>query len=295
MRDGFGYTHPAITFGFFASAIILSVIVQNPFWIGLSVIASALFLICLRGRDAWRVLGALALAFAVLSLVNPLFNASGPTVLFTYLGGRPYTLEALFYGMQTAGMFASVMAWFACYGIVMTTDRFTYLFGGHAPALTLVFTMILRLIPAYARKASQIAHARACIGMSVRAGDVRARARSGLDVLDALTSWALEGAIITADSMRSRGYGSGPRTQMASYRFSGRDAAMLCLGIALLVGAGAGVAWGCASAQYVPEVSLPEPDAAGIATFSAYAAFLLAPSVICLKERISWRCSISRI
>ena len=33
-----------------------------------------------------------------------------------------------------------------------------------------------------------------------------------MSILGALTSWALEGSVVTADSMRSRGYGTSKRT-----------------------------------------------------------------------------------
>ena len=88
----------------------------------------------------------------VLSLVSPLFNTNGSIVLFTYLGGRPYTLESLYYGMVLAVMFISVIIWFASYNIVMTTDKFLYIFGKAAPSISLVLSMIMRLVPGFQKK-----------------------------------------------------------------------------------------------------------------------------------------------
>ena len=205
--DAFSTHHPAVTLTFFVGVIVLCVLVQQPVVQAAGLMGAVLYYLCLCGRDAWRLLVAMALALIVLAAINPLFNTLGDTVLFTYLGTRSYTLEALAYGASTATMFVSVMLWFACYVQVMSTDKFTYLFGRRVPALTLVLTMTLRLVPSYVRKARQISTARRCVGLSMTRGSVRERAQDGASLLSALTSWALEGAVTTADSMRSRGYG----------------------------------------------------------------------------------------
>ena len=206
--DAFSTHHPAVTLTFFVGVTVLCVLVQQPVVQAVGLMGAVLYYLCLRGRDAWRLLVAMALALVMLAAINPLFNTLGDTVLFTYLGTRPYALEALAYGTSTATMFVSVMLWFACYAQVMSTDKFTYLFGHRAPALTLVLTMTLRLVPSYVRKARQISTARRGAGLSMTQGSVRERARDGASLLSALTSWALEGAVTTADSMRSRGYGT---------------------------------------------------------------------------------------
>ncbi len=294
-RDAFEELHPAVTFGFFMCAVIFSIIVQDPLWTGASLVASALCLVSVRGRRAWRMVAAMAAAFVAIAAVNALLNAHGSTVLFIYLGGRPFTLEALLYGMQTAGMFASVMLWFGSYAQVVTTDRFTYLFGNAAPAVTLTLTMALRLVPTCLRRARRISAARAGIGKSVSAGSARARAASGLEVLSALTARSLEGAIITADSMRSRGYGTGLRTRMAHVRFSVRDAVAVTAGAILFAGAVFGIAHGWASAQFLPTVELAPLSGASVATLAAFAGFLLLPVIINVEEGSSWRSSSSRI
>ena len=127
--DAFSTHHPAVTLTFFVGVIVLCVLVQQPVVQAVGLMGAVLYYLCLRGRDAWRLLVAMALALVMLAAINPLFNTLGDTVLFTYLGTRPYTLEALAYGASTATMFVSVMLWFACYAQVMSTDKFTYLFG----------------------------------------------------------------------------------------------------------------------------------------------------------------------
>lgn len=320
--DAFSTHHPAVTLTFFVGVIVLCVLVQQPVVQAVGLMGAMLYYLCLRGRDAGRLLAAMALALVVLAAINPLFNTLGDTALFTYLGARPYTLEALAYGASTATMFVSVMLWFVCYAQVMSTDKFTYLFGRRAPALTLVLTMTLRLVPSYGRKARQISTARRCVGLSMTQGSVRERARDGASLLSALTSWALEGAVTTADSMRSRGYGAqskpvvGEISRLRSLslaplemtekgckqpgrylqcRFRMRDALLLGLMLACVIVTCIALASGALAVSYVPAIDIPALSPLGIGALVACTVLVLAPSAIDAKEAIAWRSSLSSI
>ena len=292
---GFDSYHPAVLLAFFTGAIVLCVIVQQPLFQAAGFASAALCLICLRGREGWKTVAAMLAVLAVLACLNPLFNTGGETVLFRYFGGRPYTLQALAYGASTGCMFATVMLWFACYNRMVTSDKLTYLFGGIAPAVTLPLTMVLRLVPSYQRKVQQIVQARSCIGKSSARGGLRQRAEGGALTLSALTTWALEGAVTTADSMRSRGYGAARRTSFAKHRFGARDA----VAAAVLAGCAA-VAIACllgggAAAQYIPVIAIPPLSPLGWAGFAAFLCFMLLPSAIQVKGDLTWRFLRSRI
>ena len=71
--DAFSTCHPVVTFAFFASVIVLCVIVQQPALQAVGLVGAAIYHLVLRGRDAWRLLVGLALAFVILAAVNPLF------------------------------------------------------------------------------------------------------------------------------------------------------------------------------------------------------------------------------
>ncbi len=295
--DAFSTHHPAVTLTFFVGVIVLCVLVQQPVLQAIGLAGAALYYICVRGRDAWRLLAGLALAFVVLATINPLFDTLGDTMLFTWLNGRPFTLEALAYGASTACMFVSIMLWFACYARVMSSDKFGYLFGNRAPALTLVLTMTLRLVPSYARKARQIATARRCAGLSMTKGSLRQRAGDGASLLSALTTWALEGSVTTADSMRSRGYGTndGAPARYAHYRFGARDAALFALIIVCITITCTALATGALAVAYIPAIDIPPMPPLGIAALIAFAILVLLPSLVDAKEAITWRFSLSRI
>lgn len=294
VMKGFASFHPAVLLGFFVCAVVLTVLANRPALQAVGVVCAAAFYLCVRRRSGWKTVATLVPVFVVLALANPLFSTRGDTVLFTWLGGRPYTLEALVFGASTSAMFVGVLLWFFSYNHVMTSDRFTYLFGRLAPALTLVFTMVLRLVPTYQRKARDIAEARAGVGHGVRHGGLRERTQAAATLLSALMGWALEGSVVTADSMRCRGFGTGRHTTFARYRFGVRDACLAAVLVLLLAGAAAGAASGALSVDYFPTIAAPDASPLVVVGCVCFVAFLAVPAVIDLWEAASWRISLSR-
>lgn len=287
-QDAFSGCHPAVNFLFFLGAIGFGATIQHPAYCAAGVLCAAIYHLLLTGRKGWKLLGGMALLFVVLSAINPLLNRSGKHVLFT-LFGRPYTQEALYYGMALGAIMVVMLLWFSCYSAVLTSDKFTALFGSLIPSLSLLLVMVLRMIPAFTRKARQILLARRCIGKGAsQTKKLTQKAQDGATVLSALTDWALEGSIITADSMRSRGYGGGKRTNFHIYSMTKRDYLLL----AVIFGLEAAVlALGGTGASFTPKLKL-DPIGWGLA---AYCILLLIPTLLQLKEAIAWRISESRI
>lgn len=285
-RDAFSGCHPAVNFLFFLGAIGFGATIQHPAYCAVGCFCAAVYYLLLNGRKGLKMLAGLAGLFLIMSAVNPLLNKSGKTVLFTWLG-RPYTLEALYYGMALGAILVVMLLWFGCYSQVLTSDKFTALFGRLIPALSLVLVMVLRMIPAFTRKAKQIILARRAIGKG-GADKLTEKAKDGAAILSALTDWALEGSIITADSMRSRGYGTGTRTNFQIYRMTRRDYVLFALILGLEI---AVLTLGGTDASFTPRLKI-QPVGWALAV---YGLFLLLPTLLHIKEVISWRVSISRI
>ena len=64
----------------------------------------------------------------VAGAVNPC-STMGVTIL-RYMGDNPLTLESILYGVAIAVMFGSVILWFSCVHVIMTSDKLMYLSGG---------------------------------------------------------------------------------------------------------------------------------------------------------------------
>ena len=291
MTDAFSKCHPAINFLFFAGAIGTSVMIQHPAYLLVGIITGASYYLLLNGPKGWKMIFGFLPLFLFLTAINPLFNTYGNTVLFL-LFGRPYTLEALYYGAATASAFLVMLLWFGCYNKVLTSDKFTSLFGNLIPAISLLLVMVLRMVPNLMRKAAQFTGARKSIGKG--AGEnatTKEKLGDGMTVLGALTSWALEGSVVTGDSMRSRGYGAAKRTSFMIYQMGNADRILLILIPVLMALVIVAACLGQMAATYTPNFYIA-PLSWGILP---YALYLLLPTVLHTKEAIQWHISRSKI
>ena len=295
MRDSFSTYHPVVNFSFFFTVILCSMIFMHPVYLCISATAAFTYSLCLKRKRAlkFNVLFLLPATLAV-SLINPMFNHGGITIL-GYVRDNPVTLESIVYGAAAGLMFASVILWFSCYNAVMTSDKFIYLFGRIIPGLSLIFSMVLRFVPKFKVQITRISDAQKCIGRDAGSGTWLERAKQGIKILSIMTTWALEDAIETADSMRSRGYGLSGRTSFSLFRFDRRDRlagiTLLALTAFLLIGCFGGES----SAQYFPSLRFPQVSTQGLLAYAAYFLFCFAPIILNTMEDLKWHFLQSKI
>ena len=291
MKDAFSKCHPAVNFLFFVGAIGCSVVIQHPLYLITGILCGGVYYLLLNGRKGWKMILGLLPMFLILTAINPLFNTYGAHILFSVFG-RPYTLEALLYGAAIASLFVQMMLWFGCYNAVMTSDKFTSLFGNLIPALSLLLVMVLRLIPNFIRKTKQIIGARKSIGKgAAEQSSTKEKLSDGMTVLSSLTDWALEGSVVTGDSMRARGYGTATRSSFMIYRMRSGDWLLIVALPTLLALVITAACLGQMAAVFTPEIQVA-PISWGILPFTAY---LMTPVALHTKEAFLWHISRSKI
>lgn len=291
----FDDVHPVTAAIHLLAVIAVAMFVRNPV-IQLTAIGGALGYLLTNGRqDAQKcglsLHGCALLLFLGFTLLNPLWNQRGETVLF-YLNSRAVTAEALCYGAVAGAMLVSVLYWFAVFSRCMTADRLLCIFGRINPTLALVFSMGLRQSTLLGQTMGRIREAQQAAGLS-REQNLIDRVRGSLRAFSATLSWAIENGIITADSMAARGYGIGRRTQFSLFIFRKEDILRIC-GTLLLLAIVLFAAADGLSVQFYPLWKMPEPSAKTVAAYSAYALLCGYPTLCALKEVILWRCLRSK-
>jgi energy-coupling factor transport system permease protein len=296
MKDTFSTYHPAVNFLYFTLVLLFSMFFMHPACLGISLLCAFCYSVYLNGKKALRFNVKYMLPMLIVTaLINPAFNHEGGTILTYLRDGNPLTLESSTYGIAAAVMLITVICWFSCYNAVMTSDKFVYLFGRVIPALSLILSMTLRFVPRFKAQLKVVSNAQRCIGRDVSNGSLLQRAKHGIRILSVMVTWALENAIETADSMKSRGYGLPGRTAFSIYRFDRRDKnAMLFLlfcGGYIISGAFMdGLYW-----RYFPTMKgvglMPYP----VSLYFCYFALCLAPVVINIKEDRKWKAMQSKI
>ena len=294
-NDAFSRCHPAVGFFFFAGAIGLGAMILHPLYILASGLFAVTYYCLLRGSRGLKLVALSVPVFLLLTFANPLINHDGQRVL-TYVFGRPYTYEALVYGMAIAGMLIVMLLWAGCYNAVMTSDKFMTLFGGVIPTISLLLLMVLRLVPNMIRKVAQLAGARKCIGRGAADNATKKeKALDSLNVLSALMTWALEGGVITADSMKARGYGTEKRSSFQMQKMKSSDIILLSVMAVLAAAIVRLIAGGGTAADYTPIMRITPVTGENLAGFAAYCVFLSLPTALYIKEAVQWRISRSGI
>lgn len=285
MEDTLRACHPAVSFTYFALVIACSMFFMHPVCLALSLLGALLYVARLKGRRALRQQAAWLVPTALLAAaLNPAFVHQGVTIL-TYLpSGNPLTLESILYGLAAGCMLSAVVLWFVCVTEVVTSDKIVYLFGRVIPALSLLLSMTLRFVPRFTRRLRTVAQAQRYMGRDTRNGSVLQRVREALRVFSIVVTWSLESGIITADSMRCRGYGLPGRTSFSLYRFDRRDGAVLVwlvfCGVYLL---GGGLAGGLRF-RYYPMLAAGVISPLTVSFFAVYALLCLTPVLLYAAE-----------
>jgi energy-coupling factor transport system permease protein len=296
MKDTFSTYHPAVNFLYFTLVLLFSMFFMHPACLGISLLCAFCYSVYLNGKKALRFNVKYMLPMLlVTALINPAFNHEGGTILAYLRDGNPLTLESITYGIAAAVMLITVICWFSCYNAVMTSDKFVYLFGRIIPALSLILSMTLRFVPRFKAQLKVVSNAQRCVGRDISNGSLLQRARHGIRILSVMVTWALENAIETADSMKSRGYGLPGRTAFSIYRFDKRDKNAMfflafCGGYILSGAFMDGLYW-----RYFPTMKGVGLTPYSVSLFFCYFALCLAPVVINIKEDRKWKAIQSKI
>lgn len=296
MNKGFGGYHPLVNFLYFTVILLYTMFMMHPFFLVLSVIGSCVYSVYLNGRKAVKFNLLAVVPLIILSaLFNPLFNHQGITILGYFSSGNPLTLESIVYGFAAALMFAAVIMWFSCYNVIMTSDKFIYLFGRIIPSVSLVLAMILRFVPKFKEQAQKISAAQKCIGRDVSNGTILQKAKNGMKIISILTTWALENGIDTADSMRSRGYGLPGRTSFSIFTFDGRDKTAMLFLASLTLLVFSAIAANRIFIVYYPQISVNPTTIISVIIYICYGLLCFFPLIIDISEDLKWRVLQSRI
>ena len=281
-RDTFSSFHPIVGLLFFVLVLGFTMFFMHPVCLGISLVCALAYSARLEGGRT--LVGQMRYMLPLLlftALLNPLFNHQGATVLFQLPNGSSITLEAVAYGGAAAGMLLAVVVWFRCFGAVITSDKFLYLFGRISPSLSLLLSMAFRFVPRFRTHMQDVSRAQPDAGGAQKL-------RGVLLAFSATVTWALENAMETADSMKGRGYGLPGRTSFSIYRFDSRDQSalswLLYCGFFLCCGAAAkGFYW-----RYYPTARGVPLTPMTVCLQAVYLALCLMPVILNIRADREW-------
>lgn len=164
----------------------------------------------------------LVLIPALFIIFTPLFNHRGNHILF-YVFNNPITLEAIIQGVINGLSLLAIITVFITFNLVITPDKFLFLFSKWFPQWALLIILSIRFVPLLRRRMGEIISIQRTRGYSVSEGKLKQKLQNGILLLQTLLTWSLEDGIQTADSMAARGYGLQKRSKYMPYKMTKID------------------------------------------------------------------------
>ena len=296
MKDSFYNYHPTVNLLYFTLTIAFSMLLTHPVAQIIALACAITYAVSVEGKKSVMFLLKFCLPMVLLTaFINPAFNHEGATILYYFSSGNPLTLESILYGVGAGAMLVTVLLWFSAFSRVMTSDKFIYLFGKVIPALSLVLSMSLRFVPKFKKQTEVVVEAQRCIGRDISTGSLWQRFKTAVVILSIMITWALENAIETADSMKSRGYGLKGRTAFSIYRMDDRDKyALIWLGFCGLY-LTAGVMLSAFGFRYFPSIRYAALDMTTIPFYAVYFGLCITPVVLNFTEERKWKTLYSKM
>lgn len=279
--------HPLVNVTYFLVMMLFTMFYSHPVLLGITAVSSFAYLCYLGGKTQFKWNLMLIPLMLLLSLINPLFNRTGNTVLF-YLFHKPVTLEAAIYGVFASLMIYDMILLFRIFHIVMTSDKIICIFSKILPIGSLLFTMTLRFVPMYKAQIHKMRTAQKGIGRDFSQGTLLEKAKHGVELISGLLTWALENALETSDSMKGRGFGLGQRTYYANTHMTRLDWQVFGFELLCAVGMFYSAALRCFHITYYPVMEWKWSGVRELCGYGLFLLFALIPVLLDGKEEITW-------
>ena len=292
-KDAFSGFHPVVNFLFFIAALCLTMFIQQPVYLLISLISGCAYLFYLQGKKGFlRQVGYLVPILIMMAIMNPVFNHEGVTVLWYLPNDNPITLEAICFGLASAVMMGASIVWFNCCNTVFTSDKIIYLFGRVIPALSLMISMTLRFVPRFKNFLQSVLRTQQAMH---KPENTKEKLQQAMAAFSATVSWAMEQSIVSADSMKSRGYGLFGRTAFSIFIFEKRDGITLFVLFLLCAGAAIPHLVGLMGWTYYPSMTGELLGPVQILAYLCYGGMCNLPLIINLMEDRKWNALRSKI
>ena len=293
MSEFAGY-HPAVLFIYYVLVLVFAMFTVHPVVLSLMLLGGILLFAVLSPlRVLARNLFYYLFFFLLLAVTNPLFSHNGETILF-FMNDNPITMEAFVYGAALSIMIVGVMFWCKNYNLIMTSDKFIYLFGKAIPRLSLVLSLALRFIPLFKAQIHKINQTQKVMGLY--STDSRTdRLMSGMRVFNSILSWAIENSLETADAMKARGYGLPGRTNFSLFKFRRRDGILMGAIVVLTAVIWAGYFLLPLEFAFYPVVDHIQNTSQAVLIYVVVLVYMILPALLEIKEKLRWNYLKSKI
>lgn len=228
----FYYSNPWVILALVLGWIFLALLFNHPLYIVSIFFIVNLTILASGNYKAWLYQLKFALPLILLIIIiNSLFNSSGNTNLFAIKIFSSYqlriNLEGLVYGLVAGLKLLTIITAFSFYTLVIDSDQVLNLTRRLGYQISLIINMSMRLFPLVWQDYSRIREIQRYRSLPYENSTGLAKLKSQVPSLTILLVNSLNRSLQTAESLYSRGYGSGPSTVYSTYKWQLTDYVLL--------------------------------------------------------------------
>jgi energy-coupling factor transport system permease protein len=195
-------------------------------------------------------------------IINPLINNQGAHVIvygprIPLWGHLDITLEAILYGLSSALRVFTVIAAFGLASTIINPDDLLDIFSRFSFRSSLSAALAVRLYPSMVSEAREIREVQLARGMPLKGGGRWSQVKAHVPLWYSMFQGSLDRAASIAESMTSRGFGSGKHIPLRRRLIRPRDFIVVLLSLVVLGVTIAAVIMGKGGYSFFPTLENP--------------------------------------
>lgn len=283
--------HPAVYVLYYFILIIFAFLYNDPYYL-ISFLICISVLIALQGiSHEFKGLIKFFIPMSLLIIIlNPLTSHVGTTQIYI-TGNFSITLEALIYGILMSTSLLIILLVFTSYNRAVSYQEMLYLFSKRFPHISMVIIMALRFVPLLSYRLSDVNKVFNFNQKRSRSGAGESRAdkiKKNANKLAVVVSWSMEESMLTAKSMKARGYGIKKRTSYLSYNFRRIDYLFLSLILITTITSILGLLQGYGRIEVYPTITFNISENFLSIYYLTFLILLIPMIYMELRERMVW-------
>jgi ABC-type cobalt transport system, permease component CbiQ and related transporters len=283
--------HPAVYVLYYFILIIFAFLYNDPYYL-VSFLICISVLIALQGiSQEFKGLIKFFIPMSILIIIlNPLTSHVGTTQIYI-TGNFSITLEALIYGILMSTSLLIILLVFTSYNRAVSYQEMLYLFSKRFPHISMVIIMALRFVPLLSYRLSEVNKVFKFNQKRTRSGEGESRTdkiKKIANKLAVVVSWSMEESMLTAKSMKARGYGIKKRTSYLSYKFRKIDYLFISLILITTITSIFGLLQGYGRIEVYPTITFNISENFLSIYYLTFLILLIPMIYMELRERMVW-------
>ena len=284
--------HPAVYIIYYLVLIIFAFLFNNPYYL-ISLLVCVSVLIILQGISSeFKNLIRFFIPMSLLIIIlNPLVSHVGVTKIYL-MGNYFITLEAVTYGILMSLSLLIILLLFTSYSNAVSYQEMLYIFSKKFPNISMIIIMALRFIPLLNFRLSEVNKVfqfdQKHFNNEKKDEGKIDKLKNTAKMLAVVVSWSLEESMLTANSMKARGYGITQRTSYLSFKFRKIDYYFMVIVLVSALVCIAGLLQGQGRIEIYPQLNFSFSENIFNMYYFSFLILLLPLIYLEFKERSVW-------